>query len=82
MIPERFRVAWDRPRLASRIVPIDREVAPAVPGRVRGSKGADATAPCAERPAASPDMRRAAAEARERIDVWVNEGGAGGEVNR
>jgi hypothetical protein len=57
-----------------------------IPDAVRGSigspQGVDATAPRPERPPALPAMHRTVAEGRERIDVWVDEGGAGGEVNR
>lgn len=51
-------------------------------GSIGNSEGAGATASRRERPPASPGTRRTVAEVRERIDVWVNEGGAGGEVNR
>jgi hypothetical protein len=57
-------------------------ISDAVRGPIGSHEGVDATAPRPERPPASPAMHRAAAEVRERIDVWVNEGGAGGELNR
>lgn len=35
-----------------------------------------------DRPSALADRTCAASELRDRIEIWVNEGGAGGEANR
>jgi hypothetical protein len=40
------------------------------------------TVPHLERPSTSTGAPRVVAELNERIGAWVNEGGAGGEVNR
>jgi hypothetical protein len=54
----------------------------AVLGLVESSEGIDVTAPHPKRSSANANMRRTASELYEGIDVWVNEGGAGGEANR
>jgi hypothetical protein len=40
------------------------------------------TVPYPDRPSISTDARGTASELNDRIGNWVNEGGAGGEVNR
>jgi hypothetical protein len=43
---------------------------------------AQVTVPYPDRPCISTDARRTASELNDRIGNWVNEGGAGDEVNR
>jgi len=43
---------------------------------------AQAKAPLLDRPSKSTDARHPPSELNDRIGIWVNEGGAGDEVNR